>query len=305
MSGEIFSWRVERGPEAPLGTTRVVEVGGPGCDAVRFGADEVVVVAGPCAVESAAQTLELARVARACGARVLRGGAFKPRTSPYSFQGLGAEGLAILAEARAATRLPVITEALDPRHVELVGGVADAIQIGARSMQNFPLLREVGRFGKPVVLKRGPAATLEEWIGAAEYIALEGNLQILFCERGVRFGTSSRAQGNKPRQRLDLAVVAELRARTPFPVLVDPSHATGRHEKVVPAARAALAHGVDGLLVEILGARTPRAQLRSDAEQAIRPSRLRAIVAAARAASAERAHAAAPPEIATALRPVP
>lgn len=256
--------------------TRVVCVGGSDSQPeVRFGTGRPVLIAGPCAVESLDQTLSIARAAAMAGAQVLRGGAFKPRTSPYSFQGLGLRGLEILAEVRAELGLPVVTEALDPRHVEAVGRVADIIQIGARSMQNFPLLREVGRFGKPVLLKRGLAATLDEWIHAAEYIACEGNLSILFCERGVRTVASGELlHGNKPRQHLDLEMIPALRARTPFPVIVDPSHAMGRADLVGPAARAALAFGVDGLMVEVIGENTDRATVLSDAEQAIRPSEL-------------------------------
>jgi 3-deoxy-7-phosphoheptulonate synthase len=262
--------------------TLVVEVGGrDGVQHVRIGAGAPVLIAGPCAVESREQTLAIARAVQAAGAQLLRGGAWKPRTSPYSFQGLGARGLEILAEARAETGLPIVTEALDPRHVEEVGRVADVVQIGARSMQNFPLLREVGRLGKPVLLKRGLAATLEEWILAAEYIACEGNLQILFCERGVRTSASGEVpQGNKPRQHLDLEMIPALRARTPFPILVDPSHAMARADLVVPAAKAALAFGVDGLMVEVLGQHTDRRSVLSDAEQAIRPSELVEIASA-------------------------
>jgi 3-deoxy-7-phosphoheptulonate synthase len=272
--------------------TLVVEVGGrDGAAKIAIGAGQPVLIAGPCAVESREQTLEVARAVAAAGAQLLRGGAWKPRTSPYSFQGLGSRGLEILAEARAATGLPIVTEALDPRHVEEVGRVADVVQIGARSMQNFPLLREVGRLGKPVLLKRGLAATLEEWVLAAEYIAAEGNLQILFCERGVRTVASGEVpQGNKPRQHLDLEMIPALRARTPFPILVDPSHAMARADLVVPAAKAALAFGVDGLMVEVMGEHTDRRTLLSDAEQAIRPSEL-AEIAAACAGDPHAAHA--------------
>lgn len=273
---------VSREAAPRLHGTRVVSVGGrDGCARVHFGAGQPVLIAGPCAVESREQTLAIAKAVAAAGAQVLRGGAFKPRTSPYSFQGLGPRGLEILSEARAESGLPVVTEALDPRHVEAVGRVADIIQIGARSMQNFPLLREVGRFGKPVLLKRGLAATLDEWIHAAEYIACEGNLEILFCERGVRTVASGEIlEGNKPRQHLDLEMIPALRARTPFPVLVDPSHAMARAELVGPAARAALAFGVDGLMIEVIGEHTDRSTVLSDAEQAIRPLELAEIAQA-------------------------
>jgi 3-deoxy-7-phosphoheptulonate synthase len=239
-----------------------------------FGGPEPVVIAGPCAVESAAQTLAIARAVCRCGANMLRGGAYKPRTSPYDFQGLGEDGLKILAEARAETGLPVVTEVIDVRLVEQVARYADMLQIGSRSMQNFPLLVEAGKSGKPVLLKRSMAATMHEWLCAAEYIACQGNLQIVFCERGVR----SAAAGEYSRFLLDLNVVSALRAATHLPVIVDPSHATGRAEMVPAAARAAIACGAHGLIVEVIGEETTRDTVRCDASQAIRPAALRQIV---------------------------
>ena len=218
----------------------VVAVGG-----VPVGGRGLVVAAGPCAVESREQTLTIARAVKAAGAQLLRGGAFKPRTSPYSFQGLGEEGLRILAEAREATGLPVVTEAVDAESVDLVERYADAIQIGARNMQNFSLLRRAGRSRKPVLLKRGMSATLEEFLMSAEYILSEGNYHVILCERGVRtFSDFSR-------NTLDLAVVPAVKSLSHLPILVDPSHGTGRRDKVAPLSRAAAAVGADGLIVEV------------------------------------------------------
>jgi 3-deoxy-7-phosphoheptulonate synthase len=212
---------------------------------VSVGGDRLVLAAGPCAVESLEQTLTVAQAVRAAGAHLLRGGAFKPRTSPYSFQGLGEQGLRILAEARERTGLPVVTEAVDVESVELVERYADAIQIGARNMQNFSLLKRVGRARKPVLLKRGMSATLEEFLMSAEYILAEGNYQVVLCERGVRtFSDFSR-------NTLDLAVVPAVKKISHLPILVDPSHGTGRREKVAPLSRAAAAVGADGLLIEV------------------------------------------------------
>jgi 3-deoxy-7-phosphoheptulonate synthase len=202
-------------------------------------------VAGPCTVEYREQTLETARVVAAAGASMLRGGVFKPRTSPYAFQGLGEEGLAILAEARDETGLPLVTELMDPRHVDAVVGVADVIQIGARNMQNFSLLSEVGSVGKPVLLKRGPSASVEELLMAAEYVVKEGNEQVILCERGIR--TFERST----RYTLDIGAVPVLKQETHLPVIVDPSHAAGRRELVAPLARAAVAAGADGIIVEV------------------------------------------------------
>jgi 3-deoxy-7-phosphoheptulonate synthase len=218
----------------------VVEIGG-----VPVGGPALVVTAGPCAVESLEQTLTVARAIKASGAHLLRGGAFKPRTSPYSFQGLGEEGLRILAAAREETGLPVVTEAVDVEGVDLVERYADAIQIGARNMQNFSLLKRAGKARKPVILKRGMSATLEEFLMSAEYILSEGNYAVVLCERGVRtFSDFSR-------NTLDLAIVPAVKNISHLPILVDPSHGTGRREKVAPLSRAAAAVGADGLMIEV------------------------------------------------------
>jgi 3-deoxy-7-phosphoheptulonate synthase len=201
-------------------------------------------IAGPCTVETREQTLETARTVAAAGATWLRGGAFKPRTSPYTFQGLGLDALEVLKEAREETGLPIVTELLDPRHTEDVIEVADVIQIGARNMQNFLLLAEVGRIDKPVLLKRGPSASVEELLMAAEYVAKEGNERIILCERGIK--TFERSL----RYTLDLGSVAVLKEETHLPVIVDPSHAAGRYSLVLPLAKAAAAVGADGIIVE-------------------------------------------------------
>lgn len=212
---------------------------------VRIGSDEFVVMAGPCAVESEAQLIETARAVKAAGARVLRGGAYKPRTSPYSFQGLAEEGLRLLALAREETGLPVITEVLSPKDVPLVAEYADILQIGARNMQNFSLLREVAVTKKPVLLKRGLANTVEEWLMAAEYILSGGNHQVILCERGIRtFETATR-------NTLDLSAVAVAKELSHLPVIVDPSHGTGKRQYVAPLSRAACAVGADGLIIEV------------------------------------------------------
>lgn len=213
-------------------------------DGRRLGDSWFGLIAGPCTVEYRGQTLETARAVAAAGATMLRGGAFKPRTSPYTFQGLGSEALAILAEARAETGLPIVTELMDPRHVEEVLAVADVIQIGARNMQNFLLLSEIGRADKPVLIKRGPAASVEELLMAAEYVAKEGNERIILCERGIK--TFERTT----RYTLDLGSVAALKHETHLPVIVDPSHAAGRRDLVLPLALAAAAVGADGIIVE-------------------------------------------------------
>lgn len=218
----------------------VVEVG-----PVAIGAGTITVVAGPCAVESREQLLITARAVQDAGALILRGDAFKPRTSPYSFQGLGKAGLDLLAEARAETGLPFVAEVIDPRDVELVASYADIVRIGTRNMGNHALLREVGRQPRPVMLKRGRAATVEEWIDAAEYVHSEGNSQIILVERGVR------GFDNAARNTLDLTAVPVARGLTHLPVLVDPSHAAGRSDLVAPLARAAVAVGADGLLIDV------------------------------------------------------
>jgi 3-deoxy-7-phosphoheptulonate synthase len=210
----------------------------------RIGGDYFGLIAGPCTVESREQTLETARAVNAAGATMLRGGAFKPRTSPYSFQGLGSEALAILAEAREDTGLPLVTEVLDPRQLEEVVETADVLQIGARNMQNFLLLAECGKTDKPVLLKRGASASLEELLMAAEYILKEGNPRVILCERGIKtFERSTRFT-------LDISAVPVLQEETHLPVVVDPSHPAGRRELVPALARAAVAAGADGIIVE-------------------------------------------------------
>jgi 3-deoxy-7-phosphoheptulonate synthase len=213
-------------------------------DGRRIGDGYFGLIAGPCTVEYREQTLETARAVAKAGATMLRGGAFKPRTSPYTFQGLGSEALAILREARAETGLPIVTELMDPRHVEEVVESADMIQIGARNMQNFLLLSEIGRIDKPVLIKRGPSASVEELLMAAEYVAKEGNERIVLCERGIKTFEQS------TRYTLDLGAVAVLKRETHLPVIVDPSHAAGRRDLVLPLARAAAAVGADGIIVE-------------------------------------------------------
>ncbi|WP_344125413.1 3-deoxy-7-phosphoheptulonate synthase [Luedemannella flava] len=218
----------------------VVRVGG-----VPVGPDVLSVIAGPCAVETPEQTLVAARMAKAAGAALLRGGAFKPRTSPYSYQGLGEAGLRILADVRAETGLPVVTEVIDPGHVDLVASYADMLQVGARNMQNFALLQAVGESGRPVLLKRGFSATIEEWLSAAEYIAQRGNLDIVLCERGIR--TFEPATRNT----LDISAVPVAQSLSHLPVIVDPSHSGGRRDLVLPLTRAAIAVGADGLIIDI------------------------------------------------------
>jgi 3-deoxy-7-phosphoheptulonate synthase len=232
-------------------------------DGIVLGGDAFVVMAGPCAVESRDQLFAAAEAVRAAGAGMLRGGAFKPRTSPSSFQGLGNAGLDLLRAASARTGLPVVTEVLDPRDVERVAAAAAMLQIGSRNMQNFPLLREVGRRRLPVLLKRGAAATLDELLSAADYVLAEGNDRVVLCERGVRgFDPSTRYV-------LDLAAVPSLRERTDLPIVVDPSHGTGRRALVAPMAKAAVAAGADGLLVEVHPA---PAQALCDGMQALPPA---------------------------------
>jgi len=218
----------------------VIEVGGR-----RLGDGYFGLIAGPCTVESREQTLATARAVAAAGASMLRGGAFKPRTSPYAFQGLGREGLEILAAAKRETGLPLVTELIDPRLIDEIVEVADVIQIGARNMHNAILLAEVGKLDKPVLLKRGPSASLDELLMAAEYIVKGGNGRVILCERGIR--TFERST----RYTLDIAAVPVLKQQTHLPVVVDPSHAAGRRDLVLPLARAAVAAGADGIIVEV------------------------------------------------------
>ncbi|MFN8241296.1 MAG: 3-deoxy-7-phosphoheptulonate synthase [Bacteroidales bacterium] len=212
---------------------------------VTFGGPEVIVIAGPCAVETHEQLVSTAHAVKKGGARMLRGGAFKPRSSPYSFQGLGEEGLKMLRSISDETGLPVVTEVLDTRHVELVSRYADMLQIGSRNMQNYPLLKEAGTSGMPVLLKRGMMATIDEFILAAEYILKQGNNQVILCERGIRtFETSTR-------NTLDLSAVPMLKSRSSLPVIVDPSHGTGLRWMVPAMAKASVAVGADGLIMEV------------------------------------------------------
>jgi len=213
---------------------------------ISIGGKQVQVMAGPCAVESREQLFEIAQIVKESGVRILRGGAYKPRTSPYAFHGLEEKGLEYLAEAREKTGLYIITEVMDPRKVEMVAQYADILQIGARNMQNFPLLMEVAKYDKPVLLKRGLSSTIEEWIMAAEYIMSNGNSQVMLCERGIRSFDDTFT-----RNILDLSAVPILKEITHLPIIVDPSHGTGKWRLVAPMARAAVAAGADGLLIEV------------------------------------------------------
>ncbi len=239
-------------PEDTVGSIGGVPVGG----------GRLAIIAGPCAVETLEQTVTIAREVKARGAHLLRGGAYKPRTSPYAFQGLGEEGLKILAAAREETGLPVVTEALDTSSIDIVAKYADCLQIGARNMQNFELLKAAGRIGKPVLLKRGMSATLEEFLLAAEYVLAEGNPNVVLCERGVR------TFSDFTRNTLDLAVVPAVKRLSHLPILVDPSHGTGRRHKVVPMSLASIAAGADGVAVEVH--HQPERAL-SDGPQALTP----------------------------------
>jgi len=230
--------------------------------AATFGDGTVPLIAGPCAIEGREQFIETAVAVWERGALMLRGGAFKPRTSPYSFQGLGEEGLKIMAEARELTGLPIVTEVMDQKSVPMVAEYVDMIQIGARNMQNFYLLKEVGKYNKPVLLKRGLSATIEEWLMAAEYILDSGNSQVILCERGIRtFETYTR-------NTLDLSAVPLVKQISHLPVIVDPSHGTGKHDLVIPMSLAAVACGCDGLIVEV---HTNPAEAWSDGPQSLVP----------------------------------
>lgn len=270
---------VSHAPPYPLASRQihpdatVVEVRG-----VRVGDGTFVVIAGPCAVESREQLMEAAVAAKAAGADMLRGGAFKPRTSPYDFQGLGAEGLKLLAEARSVTGLPVVTEVLDTADIELVAEYADVMQVGARNMQNYALLRRLASVAHPVLLKRSPCGTIKEWLLAAEYLLSAGNSQVILCERGIKtFETETR-------NTLDLAAVALVKELSHLPVIADPSHATGSRTLVPPMARAALAAGADGLMVEV----HPRpSQALCDGKQALTPEDFSSLMRSLAAARAE------------------
>ncbi len=242
----------------------VVSVGG-----VPIGGERVAIVGGPCAVESEKQAIEIGHAVREAGGTLYRGGAYKPRTSPYSFQGLGVEGLRILARVRAETGLPIITEVLDTETVDVVAEHADCLQVGARNMQNFSLLKRLGRTRKPVLLKRGMAATIEELLLSAEYLLAEGNYEVILCERGVR------TFADHTRNTLDLSAVPYVQRISHLPILVDPSHGTGKRNKVLPLSRAAIAVGADGLLIEVHN--EPERAL-SDGPQAILPEMFRELV---------------------------
>jgi 3-deoxy-7-phosphoheptulonate synthase len=218
----------------------VIEIGGK-----KLGGGDFVVIAGPCAVESEEQLIRIARAVKKAGAHLLRGGAFKPRTSPYAFQGLGLEGLKLLQLAKKETGLPIVTEVLDQKTLDQVAEVADVLQVGARNMQNFALLKDLGKIKKPVMLKRGLSATLDEWLMSAEYLLAEGNKQIFLCERGVR------TFSDHARNTLDLTVVPAVKELSHLPIIVDPSHATGVRTRVAPMARAAAAAGAHGIMVEV------------------------------------------------------
>src|SRR5438309_5209780 len=246
-----------------------VKVGDSKDSFVTFGGRELAIIAGPCAVESREQAFTAAEHVRKAGARLFRGGAFKPRTSPYSFQGLGEEGLKILADVRRQFGLAIVTETIDPENCDLVEQYADVLQVGARSMQNFSLLKRVGRSPKPVLLKRGMSATLEEFLMAAEYILSEGNYNVILCERGVR------TFADHTRNTLDLSVIPAVKRLSHLPILVDPSHGTGKRTKVLPMSRAAIAVGADGVLIEVH--HKPEEAL-SDGPQAILPETFEQLV---------------------------
>ena len=242
-------------------------------DGVAIGGNTLVVIAGPCAVESEEQIETAAAAVAAAGARILRGGAFKPRSSPYSFQGLGEDGLKLLRAAADRHRLKVVTEVMRPRQIETVARYAHMLQVGARNMQNFPLLQEVGRTGLPVLLKRGMSATIEEWLMSAEYILAEGNPHVVLCERGIRtFETATR-------NTLDLSAVPVVQEKSHLPVFVDPSHGIGLRHGVTPLARAAVAAGADGLMIEV-HPDPPRAL--SDGPQSLYPEGFAALMKQAR-----------------------
>ncbi|HOU16115.1 MAG TPA: 3-deoxy-7-phosphoheptulonate synthase [Anaerolineae bacterium] len=236
---------------------------------ISIGGKSLAIIAGPCSVESRAQLLETADAVQQAGAHILRGGAFKPRSSPYSFQGLGEEGLRLLAEARSLTGLPIITEVISPELVPLVTTYADILQVGARNMQNFALLHAVGESQRPVLLKRGMMSTMEELLMAAEYILSHGNQRVILCERGIR------TFENYTRNTLDLSAIPMLKQLSHLPVIVDPSHGTGKWELVEPMSRAAIAAGADGLIIEV----HPRPEeALSDGAQSLKPARFAALV---------------------------
>ncbi len=232
---KLHTAKIEENQKTSLVRVSDVVIGGP----------QIVIIAGPCAIESHQQLVSTAQEIKKCGASLLRGGAFKPRTSPYSFRGKGDSGLVILAEVKSITGLPVVTEVMDARDLERIMDVADMIQIGSRNMQNFTLLTEVGRSKCPVLLKRGLASTLEEWVYAAEYILAEGNNQVVLCERGIRtFETYTR-------NTVDITAIPAMKELTHLPILLDPSHGTGKQSLVAPVSLAGVAAGADGLMIEV------------------------------------------------------
>ncbi|MCT4598344.1 MAG: 3-deoxy-7-phosphoheptulonate synthase [Vallitalea sp.] len=238
-------------------------------DGTKIGGDNITVIAGPCSVESREQVIEVAQDVKKAGATILRGGAYKPRSSPYSFQGLGEEGLKFLLEAKKVTGLPIVTEAICLDTIEVVAKYADIIQIGARNMQNFALLKKAGQIGKPVLLKRGMSATIEEWLMAAEYIMSEGNKDVILCERGIRtFETYTR-------NTLDLSAVPVIKEISHLPILVDPSHATGKWRMVRPLSKGAIAVGADGLMIEVHN--NPSCAL-CDGAQSLKPSKFQQLM---------------------------
>ncbi len=231
---------------------------------VKVGAKEFIVMAGPCSVESEKQIVETAKAVKASGAKVLRGGAFKPRTSPYSFQGLEEEGLKLLALAREETGLPFVTEVMNPREVDLVAKYTDVLQIGARNVQNFSLLKEIGRLKKPILLKRGMMTTIQEFLMSAEYVMSEGNHQVILCERGIRtFETATR-------NTLDISCIPVLKNETHLPIIIDPSHATGHWQFINPMSKASAAAGADGLMIEV---HMKPEESFSDGAQTLKPSK--------------------------------
>jgi 3-deoxy-7-phosphoheptulonate synthase len=238
-------------------------------DGIKVGGPRLAVIAGPCSVESRSQILETALAVKEAGATALRGGAFKPRTSPYSFQGMGEEGLQLLAEARNMTGLPIVTEAMSEDQVALVARYADVIQIGARNMQNYPLLNTAGRSGRPILLKRGLMSTIEELLMSAEYILAQGNTRVMLCERGIR------TFEKYTRNTTDINAVPVLKRMTHLPVILDPSHSTGKYDYVIAVAKAAVAAGADGLIVEV----HPRPEKAlSDGAQSLRPEKFAQLV---------------------------
>ena len=242
-----------------------IKIGG-----LSIGGDSLTVMAGPCSVESREQLFEVAYAVKEAGAQILRGGAYKPRTLPYSFQGLGKDGLMILDEARSETGLHIVTEVISPEDVELVESYTDILQIGSRNMQNYSLLKRVGRANKPVLLKRGMSATIEEWLGCAEYILTEGNMEVILCERGIR------TYETITRNTLDVSAVPILKQLSDLPIIIDPSHGTGIRSLVAPMAKAGVAAGADGLLIEVHS--NPEKAL-SDGDQSLHPSEFAALMA--------------------------